>query len=334
MALPRELWLAILGAVAARHAVAPEATEDVAPHHRVENGSVLNSASLNGRNLNGMRMNGALLGGIRLTGWKLGGAALAGPELAGTSFRARLPGDARTIEGVALVGSQLELEIDGEAWQLRFDDIHADPSDPTGEVLFYDISVRGPGHRSEWTSLCHDPTGAPTQAIPLANSWDLATGARIDDPGVVTFACRGAVLAKCVEWGYRPWAEVDGVSLADHHQACTRMARADYCGDGTSHTRDGTPIDVFDPLKGAIQQASTLGAPGWAVEAEWGPDGAVCLGEQLRLAMFAGAAHEAPPCLGALLAVDGCGDLAAGRGGLVANRYCERWQDDPRACGL
>ncbi len=30
------------------------------------------------------------------------------------------------------------------------------------------------------------------------------------------------------------------------HAACTRMVTADYCGDGTSHTVTGRPIDVFD----------------------------------------------------------------------------------------
>jgi hypothetical protein len=333
MALARDLRLAILGAFVA-HGVAPDATGVVAPHRWLENGSVLNSASLNGRNLNGIRMNGARFNGVRLSGGRLGGFVLDGLELAGTRFKARVLGGSGTIEGAALIGSQLEIDVEGQPWELRFDDIRADPSDASGEVLFYEIAVRGPGSGWEWTSLCHDSLGAPTQAIPLANAWDAETGARIDDPGVVTFACRGAALAKCVEWGYHPWATVDGVSLAEHHQACTRMARADYCGDGRSHTLDGTPIDVFDLRTSAIQRASTLETPGWAVEAEWGPDGAVCLGEQLRLSMLAGADHEVPPCLAALLAADGCGDLAAGRGGLVANRYCSQWQDDPQACGL
>ena len=38
------------------------------------------------------------------------------------------------------------------------------------------------------------------------------------------------------------------MSLASYHQACTRMARADYCGDGTSHTQDGTWIEYYDKL--------------------------------------------------------------------------------------
>ncbi|WAS94909.1 ADYC domain-containing protein [Nannocystis punicea] len=335
MTLPREIWLAILGVGAAHDGGSVAIDAHVALRSGTGPGLVANAASLNGRDLNGMRMNGTLLDGMRMHGWTLGGLRLGELELEGTRFRARPAGASRTLVGVELVGSQLELEVEGEAWQLRIDDIDPDPADPTGEVFFYEVSVRGPGSFG-WTSLCHDSTGAPTQAIPLAHRWDLETGARIDEPGAVTFACRGAALAKCVEWGYRPWAAAGSRSLADHHQACTRMVRADYCGDGRSHTFDGTPIDVFDRLGRAVQRASTLDAPGWGIEAEWGPDGAVCLGEQLRLAMVAdaGLAHEVPPCLAALLEVDGCGDLDAGRGGLVADRYCDRWQDDPQACGV
>ena len=49
--------------------------------------------------------------------------------------------------------------------------------------------------------------------------------------------------------------------------------RADYCGDGIGHTRDGTPIDIFDKI--GIQGDES--APGMTFEAAWGPDGAVCV---------------------------------------------------------
>ena len=89
----------------------------------------------------------------------------------------------------------------------------------------------------------------------------------------VTVACTSGVLAKCVRWGYKPWKKVGEISLRDYHQACTRMARADYCGNGISHTEDGTVIDVYDRLK--IQQPET--DSGLALEAAWGIDGALLL---------------------------------------------------------
>jgi len=51
------------------------------------------------------------------------------------------------------------------------------------------------------------------------------------------------------------------------------MIRADYCGDGTSHTRDGTAINILDRLR--IQKAAS--APTMSMEALWSPDGAVCI---------------------------------------------------------
>lgn len=50
------------------------------------------------------------------------------------------------------------------------------------------------------------------------------------------------------------------------------MVRADYCGDGTSYTQNGTPIDLYD---GLILQVDT--EPGWLVDAEWGTAGARCV---------------------------------------------------------
>src|SRR5262249_8074375 len=93
---------------------------------------------------------------------------------------------------------------------------------------------------------------------------------RTDDPTRFTFACRGYALAKCAELGYKPWSRVGSVSLASYHQACTRMLRADYCGDGTPWTHDGTLISVFDGLGIGGDAASVR------VEAEWNADGAVC----------------------------------------------------------
>jgi hypothetical protein len=213
------------------------------------------------------------------------------------------------------------------------DDIFPDPTDPTGDVYFYDIRVYDDANQV-WLSLCFDHNGQPTEAIPIANYWDAATGDRIDDPDAVTFACRDAVLAKCVEWGYRPWASVGGASLADTHQTCTRLARADYCGDGNAHTFNGTPIDVYDNHSPAIETPMTLAQPNWSLEAEWGPDGAVCVGEHLRLAMYdeLEVPYDPPPCLAALENIPGCGDFDASRGAKMANRYCAGWMDDPDSC--
>ena len=78
----------------------------------------------------------------------------------------------------------------------------------------------------------------------------------------------------CVRFGYKPWkAAPDGRPLLDYFNACVRMLRADYCGDGTPSTRDGTLIDVYDRAR--IQTPELV--PGMEFEAAWSPEGAVCV---------------------------------------------------------
>lgn len=302
---------------------------------------VANAPQLNGWQLNGWQMGAWGMGAWQMGAWRqgdlpLGDISLTGSLLTGTQQQ----GDARVpVSGHDFVGATLELLMDGEEFTLRIDDITLDPASPTADIYFYSVSVLD-ADEGAWTSLCVDALGQPTQAIALAGRWD-PSGAHVDQPGAVTFACRGAVLAKCVEWGYRPWAhtkacddgECAAVSLRAHHQACTRMTRADYCGDGVPHTLAGTPIDIYDGLPAPLQTAGTQGQSGWDIEAEWGPDGALCVGESLRLELLEQLEipHETPSCLDALADTPTCGDLAL-PGAKIADRYCDAWHDDPAAC--
>ncbi len=221
------------------------------------------------------------------------GAVLQGPGLVfqGTEFSGTFLKDGVTYElsGLDFIGAELDLRltaiVDGvqmvEDIVLRINNITL--SDLQDDVYLYDLTYRS-ANSNNWLPYCGD-SQAP--AVPLQNYWDPQTGDRIDDPNVVTFGCTNAVLAKCALWGYRPWAEATKcdpkdkkkgkkchpVSLADHHQACTRMARADYCGDGTPATVDGTLIDIWDNLSPPLQTKFT----DWKLEAEWTPDGANCL---------------------------------------------------------
>jgi hypothetical protein len=310
-----------------------------------DNGFQLNSAVINGTTLNGFQLNGFQLNGWQLNGWQLNGFQLNGITLSGSLFSGIITVKGKPVvkTGADFVGSEITLSKTGAYYKLRIDNITVDPANPTGDVYFYKVSVYD-AVKKIWTSLCKDSEGHPVDAIPLKNAWDLQTGDRLDLPNAVTFACRGAALAKCVEWGYRPWAtrqRCDGgncvdESLVDTHQACTRMARADYCGDGTPYTFNGTPIDIYDAFDPPIQQAATFGAESWKIEAEWGPDGARCVGDDLRLKMFddAGVEYDHPPCLDALDDFGDCGDMPAQRGAEVATRYCSVWQSDPAACEL
>ena len=147
-----------------------------------------------------------------------------------------------------------------------------DPQDPDQKVYLYTVRYQD-STNSPWHHLCNPDTDNVAKAMLLSGEWD-ETGAHIDNDRV-TVACTGGVLAKCVRWGYKPWKTVQGLSLRDYHQACTRMARADYCGNGLSHTKDGTLIDIYDRL--GIQQPEPQDNQEMIFEAAWGVDGAVLL---------------------------------------------------------
>lgn len=130
-----------------------------------------------------------------------------------------------------------------------------------------------------WTSFCRDGANNPTEAIMVPGTFNDATAEWDDDgSGAIGIACRGTAAGKCVEWGYRMWATVGGSSLKDYYKACTRMVRADYCGNGNTHTVNGNPIDISDALSPQVQVPETA----WPVEAKWGINGAVCLNTPRR----------------------------------------------------
>ncbi|HEX8114699.1 MAG TPA: ADYC domain-containing protein, partial [Kofleriaceae bacterium] len=106
------------------------------------------------------------------------------------------------------------------------------------DVAFYKLEGLGP---TGWANLCdHDGD----DAVPLAGKWQ-RSGFHETAPDRISFACTGAVAYKCLVWGYL--AGSDSTSLGWRaHQACTRMARGDYCANGHSHTREGTTITIYD----------------------------------------------------------------------------------------
>ena len=157
----------------------------------------------------------------------------------------------------------------GASVTLRVEAVERDAKDADGNVFLYQLSVRDAA--GAWGPYCAPDREGRTVAIPLQGSWDASRTHRESDE--ITFACINGALGKCVRWGYKPWKVVNGVSLADYHQACVHMTGADYCGDGRAHTRDGTFIDIYDNL-GIQKRDPSLGL---ALEAAWSPRGAVYL---------------------------------------------------------
>ncbi len=242
--------------------------------------STTNGVYANGLHVNGLHVNGLHVNGLHVNGTSINGVFVSGTSLTATSFSGT--SNSVPVSGLDFIGARLSAALaDGTPVQLRIEDIQ--PS-TDAEILFYDVSSSLDG--VNWSPLCVSPTGAPVQSFPLSGYWNESEGTptggdHIDDPSQFTFACRGFALAKCTEMGYKPWSSVKectsagachDVPLSFHHEACTRMLRADYCGDGMATTRDGTLIDVYD---GVSIQSSAM--PAWTFEAEWGYDGATCI---------------------------------------------------------
>ncbi len=160
---------------------------------------------------------------------------------------------------------------------------------PDADTHVYQLQHRTSS--GSWVASCPNPPAGESYsgAVPLGGYWD-STGAWVASTRWFSMGCTSAVLGKCYRWGYRPW---DGASRRDLHQACTRMARADYCGDGRSYTVDGTTINVWDYVP--IQRYET--ATGMKFEAGWTPAGATCL-SKLR---WEGLPVGTPPCGGRLV---------------------------------
>ena len=129
--------------------------------------------------------------------------------------------------------------------------------DPRGRSMFYTLVE----DTAAATPLC---AGTDNRAIPLTGRWT-ESGHVDTSTSTFTMGCTRGAIAKCYRLGYRPWdVDAGGRSLRDYHQTCTRAARADFCGNGTSFTIDGTTIDMYDRLNHV-----TAASEGFAFEAVW-----------------------------------------------------------------
>jgi ADYC domain len=143
---------------------------------------------------------------------------------------------------------------------LRVAGVEVDPRDRSRTVWLHTMEAQQAD--GSWRTLCAPGPDGRQQGFPLT------VGGRLE------FACSAGALAKCVRFGYRPWADgPGGKSLASQHAACVRMVRGDYGGTGEAWTSDGMSIDIYDAQD---IQAPDM-APDQAFEAGWSPEGAVCV---------------------------------------------------------
>jgi hypothetical protein len=241
------------------------------------NGENLNGENLNGENLNGENLNGPNTGAFTiwtsLEGVTINGNTLDSASLAATVFSGSRGGN--TLTGADFLGAEFTaMRGDGKTVTLRVSSV-VEPVAPNTKWNYF---VDYLDDDNQWYSICHN-AGGPLAAIPLEGTWDHrwgvpGGGSHTDDPTRFTFACTQiGTLAKCVYDGYEPWVSP---LMARHHQACARMLRADYCGNGRSYTTTGRLVNLYDGI--GIQ----VDTNDFIIEAEWDENGARCLTSHRR----------------------------------------------------
>lgn len=232
------------------------------PSYRVRQGQQLQGLTGVDFAVQGARFGCQSVSGLALSAGSLVGIA-GGQPRAGTSFA-----------GAALS----VVDTNGVRGEVAVTRVESDPLDASGETELYTLEALDPSTGAP-RNLCIPDSEGRAVAIPLRGSWDKSGVNHAD--GSLSFYCTSGAVAKCVRWGYRPWSSRNGENLASYHQACTRMARADYCGDGQTRTEEGTEIDLYDRL-GINTPSQSLSL---LFEAAWTPQGAYCLSRERWLSL-------------------------------------------------
>lgn len=167
--------------------------------------------------------------------------------------------DGRLLSGEALVGQTFTLG----GIRLRVNDVALDDRK---KVWLHELVAQGVD--GQWSSICSPDINGRRWALFMAGS-TTRQGRFKPVADQVSVTCSSGAEGKCLRAGYFPET---GPSL-ERFEACKRMIRADYCGDGSAWTRDGTTIDIFDHV--GIQDRSA--DPSMAFEAAWSAQGAVCV---------------------------------------------------------
>jgi hypothetical protein len=191
-----------------------------------------------------------------------------------------------------------QVQVDGYEFVLRMKDgevrrgeqvaglVVAVPGGPTVRLASVrrDASVPGlflyglerqDGASGQWVPACEPNHEGERLGFALQGRTD-DTGGFVDDRTQVRLTCLSGALGKCVRFGYGMaghYGAADEAQRLAMYQACVRMTRADYCGDGQPATRAGQLIHIWDDH--GVREADP--ASKLSFEAGWSPQGAVCV---------------------------------------------------------
>ena len=162
----------------------------------------------------------------------------------------------------------------GSIWSVRLEDteklvqMQAVAFTPDGSATRYTfVGGSSPGNDKGFTCALDPDTGEYSAVLFDDLDVDPDDGTHFARASTIYFGCLSGAVGKAALWGYSPWN-------TDHatHQTATRAVRADYCGDGTPYTVQGTPLQLAD-----VFQVNHFVADEKVTEAMWGPDGAECI---------------------------------------------------------
>ena len=195
-------------------------------------------------------------------------AAVRGIAVEKTSFQITLD-DGRTMTQEELPGIILTLgDGSGQQRRIKIESVEPDGLDPKHEVVLYSFLEQNK-ETGAWSNVCAPDPAGRRLGFPVTGKFT-ADARHVASPNQLLIACTAGAEGKCIRLGYRPWLAEAGEA---HYQACIRMIRADYCGDGVSHTKDGTLITMADRI--GIRSDRPTSA--MTLEAHWAAEGAVCV---------------------------------------------------------
>jgi hypothetical protein len=194
-------------------------------------------------------------------------AELQSIEVDGTEFRVTLT-DGRRLHSAELVGATLTISTGGGTMRLRIDAVERDRETANVPIWLHSFSTEAAdGSRQP---LCDPGPDGGRHGFPLAGRPRSDGAMEPAEPGIFEIVCTSGARGKCVRFGYLPWISA---AMRDIYNACVRMLRADYCGQGEGTTRDGMRIDLYDDQ--GIQKPESN--PMQEFEAGWTGAGAVCV---------------------------------------------------------
>ena len=244
-----------------------------------------NSAEVNGRAIRELNLDGvANAAGMKIVGFVAPAGLLGNYKLdvEGDALVAR--GNGPTLRGAALIGATILVKEPGllalplPITVLNYQEIPSwaaggDPV-PTYALLYPDL-----GSLLGVRNVCNGDllnTLASAATVLGGETYDLTSKTvQADRPRWLTIACAGSAAAKMRLMNYGPQSDFDGAgnpASVAQRQATLKMITADYCGNGTSYTANGTPLE-WENADGTVQPVAAVGAR----EAVWTASGALCL---------------------------------------------------------